>query len=148
MGLYRSFGSKRLRFHTHQIFFVTDNEKIHQQVRMYPKDTGLQKILWRVSSDTLIQACEFQVVTYGTSLAHYLAIACLKKLTEKKREKYPQATMVLSQDFYMDDVLSRSNDDTEALKLQADLITLLASAGFPLRNGCFNHSRILDAVPT
>jgi len=88
------------------------------------------------------------VVTYGTSLAHYLTTACLKKLTEEEREKYSQATVVLSQDFYMDDVLSMSNDVTEALKLQVDLITLLASAGFPLRNGCFNHSRILDAVPT
>jgi hypothetical protein len=45
----------------------------------------------------------------------------------------------------MDDVLSRSDDITEALKLQADLIT---RAGLPLRNWYFNHSRILDAVPT
>jgi hypothetical protein len=119
-----------------------------KQDRAYPKDTGLQQILWRVSSDTLIQACEFQVATYGTLLACYLTTACMKKLTEEKREKYPQATMVLSQDFDMDDVLCRSNDVTEALKLQADLITLLASAGFPLRNGCFDHSRILDAAPT
>jgi hypothetical protein len=72
----------------------------------------------------------------------------MKKLTEKEREKYPQATMVLSQDFYMDDVLGRPDDVAEALKLQAYLIILLASAGFPLRNWCFNHSRILDAVPT
>jgi hypothetical protein len=72
----------------------------------------------------------------------------MKKPTEEEREKYPQATMVLSQDFYMDDVLSRSDDVTEALKLQAYLIILLASAWFPLRNWCFNHSRILDAVPT
>jgi len=42
---------------------MTDIEKIYQQVRVYPKDTGLQQILWRVSSDILIQACEFQVVT-------------------------------------------------------------------------------------
>ena len=81
-------------------------------------------------------------------MARYLTTAHLKKLTEEEREKYPQATMVLSQDFYMDDVLSRSDDVTEALKLQADVITLLASAGFPLRNGCFNHCRSLGAVPT
>jgi len=48
----------------------------------------------------------------------------------------------------MDDVLSRPDDVTEARKLQADLIIVLASAGFPLGNWCFNHSKILDAVPT
>jgi hypothetical protein len=88
------------------------------------------------------------VVTYGTPLTCYLTAACLKKFTEEERDKYPQATTVLSQGFYMDDVLSRSDDVTEALKLQANLIIVLASAGFPLRNWCFNHSRILDAVRT
>jgi len=93
-------------------------------------------------------AYELQVVTYGTSLTRSLTTACLKKLTEEERENYPQATTVHSQDFYMDDVLSRSDDITEALKLQADLIILLTRAGLPLRNWYFNHSRILDAVPT
>jgi len=32
--LYRSFGSKRLRCHSHQIAFMVDIEKIYQQVRM------------------------------------------------------------------------------------------------------------------
>ena len=72
----------------------------------------------------------------------------MKKLTEEEREKHPQATTVLSQDFYMVDVLSKSDDVTEALKLQAYLIILLASSGFPFRIWCFNHSRILGAVPT
>ena len=90
--------------------------------------------------------------TPGGNIQHfigtYLTTACLKKLTEKEREKYPQTTTALSQDFYVDYVLSRSDDITEALKLQADLITLLASAEFPLRNLCFNDPRILEAVPT
>lgn len=59
-----------LRFHTHQIAFMAEIEKLYQQVRVYPKDTGLQRILLRVSSDTLMQAYELQVVTYRTSLAH------------------------------------------------------------------------------
>jgi len=55
--------------------------------------------------------------------------------------------MVLSQDFYMDDVLS-GYDVTEAFKLQDDLTALLASAGFPLRKWCSNHPSILEEVPT
>jgi hypothetical protein len=76
-----------------------------------------------------------------------LATACLKQLAEDEREKYPQASRVLSQDFYFDDVLSGCDDITEAIKLQADLIALLASAEFPLRKWCSNHPRILEAVP-
>jgi hypothetical protein len=60
-----------------------------------------------------------------------LSTACLKKFTEQEWGKCPQATMVLSQDFYMDDVTA-----------------LLASAGFPLRKWCSNHPSILEEVLT
>ena len=55
------------------------------------------------------------------------------KFTEQEREKYPPATNVLSQDFYMDDVHSGCDNVTEAFKLQHDLTALLVSAVFPLR---------------
>jgi len=56
--------------------------------------------------------------------------------------------MVLSQDFYMDDVLSGCDNVTEAFKLQDDLTALLASDGFPLRKWCLNHPSILEEVLT
>ena len=70
------------------------------------------------------------------------------KFTEQEREKYPPAAMVLSQDFYMDDVHSGCGNVTEAFKLQDDLTALLVSAGFPLRKWCWNHTSILEEVLT
>jgi hypothetical protein len=52
-------------------------------------------------------------------------------------EETPRASRFLSQDFYIDDVLSVCGDITEAIKLHPDLIALLASAGFPLRKMVF-----------
>jgi hypothetical protein len=69
------------------------------------------------SSDTPIQTCELQTVTYGTASTLYLASASLKKLTEEEREKYLRATTVLAQDFCMDDVPSGCHDVSETLKL-------------------------------
>ena len=56
--------------------------------------------------------------------------------------------MVLSQDFYIDDVHSVCDNVTEAFKLQDDLTALLASVVFPLRKWCLNHTKILDEVLT
>ena len=56
--------------------------------------------------------------------------------------------MVLSQDFYTDDVLCGCDNITEAFKLQDDLTALLVSAGFPLRKWCLNHTSILEEVLT
>ena len=85
---------------------------------------------------------------YRTSLAPYFSPACLRKFTEQEREKYPQATMLLSQDFFMDDVHSGCDNVTEAFKLQDNLAALLAIVGFPLRKWCLNHTSILDEVHT
>lgn len=46
----------------------------------------------------------------------------------------------------MDEVLSECERVTGALKFQADLIALFASAGFPLRKWCSNHRRNLETT--
>jgi len=89
-----------------------------------------------------------QAVTYRTSLAPYLSTACLMKFTVQEREKFPQESMVLSQEFYMDDVLSGCGNVTEAFKFQDDLTALLVSAGFPLRKWCWKEPSILEQVLT
>jgi hypothetical protein len=104
---------------------MADIERIYQQIGVHSMDTKLQRILWRVSSDTPIQTYELQTVIYGTESAPCLATASLKKLADEEREKYLRATTVLSQHFCMDYVLSGCHDVTEALKLQADLMALL-----------------------
>ena len=59
-------------------------------------------------------------VAYRTPLAPYFSPACLRKFTQQEREKYPQAAMIISQDFCMDDVHSGCGNVTEAFKLQDD----------------------------
>jgi hypothetical protein len=55
---------------------------------------------------------------------------------------------VLSNDFYVDDLLSGTSTVTEAIKLQQqDLSSLLQTAGFSLRKWASNHSKFLDTIP-
>jgi hypothetical protein len=44
-----------LRFRSYQIAFTADIGKMYRQIRVHTKDTGLQRILLRFSSDTPIQ---------------------------------------------------------------------------------------------
>jgi hypothetical protein len=85
--------------------------------------------------ESFISCTDWDLPTPGGNIWNfigiYLSTACLKKFTEQEREKCPQATMVLSQDFYMDYVT-----------------VILASAGFPLRKWCSNHPSILEEVHT
>jgi hypothetical protein len=76
-----------------------------------------------------------------------LATRCLKKLADDNQDKYPKAAQVLSNDFYVDDLLSGTSTVKEAIKLQQEISSLLQTAGFTLRKWASNHSKFLDTIP-
>jgi hypothetical protein len=116
-----------LRFRTHQVCFTADIAQMYRQVKVNPQDRNLQRILWRYSSDKPIQEYQLTKVTYGTASA--------------------QAAQVLSDDFYVDDLLSGTSTVQEAIEVQRELSTLLDTAGFPLRKWASNNSTFLDTIP-
>lgn len=83
-------------------------------------------------------------VTYGTTCAPYLALRCLHQLGEEDEEPFPLALKVLQSDFYMDDVLTGSDNLSEAIALQRQLMTLLSKEQFPLRKWRSNNEEILQ----
>ena len=137
-----------LRFRTHQVCFTADIAKMYRQVRVHPQDQNLQRILWRYSSEEPIQEYKLTTVTYGTSSAPYLATRCLQKLADDNRCHFPRAAHTLSNDFYVDDLLSGTSTIEDAITLQQELSTLLQTAGFTLRKWASNNSAFLDTIPS
>jgi hypothetical protein len=136
-----------LRFRTHQVCFTANIAKMYRQILIHPQDRGLQRILWRHSLEEPIQEYQLNTVTYGTSAAPFLATRCLKKLAEDNRAHYPKAAQVLSNDFYVDDLLSGTTTLKEAIQLYHDLSTLLQTAGFTLRKWSSNNIKFLNSIP-
>lgn len=99
--------------------------------------------------ESFISCIDWGLPTPGGNIWNFIGtlfVYCMFEFTEQEREKCPQATVVLSKDFYMDGVLSGCDNVTEAFKLQDDVTALLASAGFPLRKWCSNHPSILEVL--
>jgi hypothetical protein len=55
-------------------------------------------------------------VTYGTSSAPFLATCCLKKLADDNQCQYPRAAQVISNDFYIHDLLSGTSTVEDATR--------------------------------
>jgi hypothetical protein len=98
---------------------------MYRQIIVHPQDKDLQRILWRYSSEEPIQEYKLTTVTYGTSSAPFLATRCLKALADDNKCQYPRAAEVLSNDFYVDDLLSGASTIEEATKMQQELSSLL-----------------------
>jgi len=119
---------------------------MYRQINVHPQDRDLQRILWRYSSDEPIQEYNLTTLTYGTSSAPYLATRCIKKLADDKCQ-HPRAPQMLSNEFYVDDLLSGTSTIEDAIKVQQEISSVLQTAGFTFRKWASNHSTFLDNIP-
>lgn len=137
-----------LRWRTNRFVFVADIEKMYRQILVDQRDTDLQRIVWRESSDEDIKDYCLQTITYGTTCAPYLAIRTLKQLIADETENFPEAAKILNRDSYVDDILSGAEDFGNACRLQDHLISLLHSGGFQLKKWLANDPRLIDRLPS
>ncbi|XP_015120060.1 uncharacterized protein LOC107043207 [Diachasma alloeum] len=122
-----------LRFRTHEYVITVDIAKMFRQILIHPEDRSMQLILWRKSSDELLNTHQLNTVTYGTACAPFHVMRCLHELAVQHRLEFPLASKVLEEDFYMDDVLTGGTTLQVVIELQKDLSELLMRGQFPLQ---------------
>ena len=136
-----------LRFRNHQVCFTAYIAKMYRQINIHQQDHGLQRKLWRYSSEEPIEKYKLTTVAYGTSSAPYLATRILRKLGDDNKCQYQRAAQTLSNNFYVGDLLSGTSNTEGAIKIQREISSLLHTAGFTLRKCASNHSAFLDTIP-
>lgn len=135
-----------LRFRKNAIAFCSDIVKMYRQIRTTPESSEYQRILWRPSPKEDICTYRLDTVTYGTASASYLATKALQQLAIDEAYRFPLASNKTQSDFYMDDLMTGSDNISEALELQRQLIGLTQSGGFKLSKWASNNNLILESV--
>ncbi|XP_048481010.1 uncharacterized protein LOC119694823 [Plutella xylostella] len=115
-----------LRFRQHKYILSADVAKMYRCIEVHPDDRNLQQIVWRDNSSHPITAFKLNTVTYGTASAPFLATRCLKQLGLECNDK--KTAEIILHDFYVDDLLTGSDDLEEAKAIRESVTTVLASA--------------------
>ncbi|XP_055623365.1 uncharacterized protein LOC129766794 [Toxorhynchites rutilus septentrionalis] len=136
-----------LRFRQYRFVFTADITKMYRQVLVDSNDTSFQRIFWRDQPADPLRVLELVTVTYGTSVAPYLATRSLVQLCEDEKELYPLASRIIKQDCYMDDMLSGANTLEDAVESKHQIQGLLQRGGFPVHKWCANNGTILEGIP-
>ncbi|XP_011859356.1 PREDICTED: uncharacterized protein LOC105556853 [Vollenhovia emeryi] len=134
------------KFRMHRWVLTADIEKMFRQISMHREDIKYQRILWRRNQDEAVKVFQLNTLTYGTGPASFLAVRVLKQLAHDEQERFPLASKVLQNDFYVDDLLTGSSSLEEAQTLRDQLIELLAAGGFNLRKWCSNEPSLLEPL--
>lgn len=136
-----------IRWRLLQFVYSADIEKMYRQIKIHKDHQNFQRILWRGTANEDIQDFVLSRVTFGFTSAAFLAVRSLKQLALDEGEKFPLASNILENDFYVDNVLSGADSIQEAKKQSMQLMSLLQSGGFPLRKWSTNHDDIIADIP-
>lgn len=136
-----------LYWRSYRYVFSGDVQKMYRQILIHPDDRPFQRVLFRRDQDTPVTDFELKTVTFGINCAPFLAIRTLLQLANDSEMQYPLAAPILRRETYVDDILSGGHSLNDALLAQSQLISVLNSAGFPLRKITSNNAKLLDHLP-
>ena len=88
----------RDRFRTHRYVLIADIEKMYRQIIVNPKDSNLQRIVWRDARHKELRYYALRTVTYGTASASFLATRCLAQIAYENEPEYPTTAKAIAND--------------------------------------------------
>ncbi|KAJ8977812.1 hypothetical protein NQ317_000069 [Molorchus minor] len=133
-----------IRFRKHNVVLTSDIAKMYRQVEIHPSQRDFQRIVWRADPSEPLRHFNLNTVTYGTASASFLATRCLQQLAYENKEKYPLASQIISEDMYVDDLLTGAHDLDSAKQLFKDLNSIMHSACLELRKWTSNKPIIFE----
>uniref|UniRef100_A0A182NPV1 DUF5641 domain-containing protein n=1 Tax=Anopheles dirus TaxID=7168 RepID=A0A182NPV1_9DIPT len=107
-----------LRFRMKAVALVADIKQMYLQVKVDPKHTRYQRILWREDPALPMEVYELQRVTFGLTPSSFLATRVLKQLAIDEGGAYPRAQKALLQNFYVDDFLGEADDEVHTTEVK------------------------------
>lgn len=86
-------------------------------------------------------------VAYGTTSASYLATRTMQRLAEDEKRSYPEVSLMVKTDFYMDDLVTGHKTIEQAKQLPNQLTALMKTGTFNLRKRNSNCRFLLNDLP-
>ncbi|XP_069363471.1 uncharacterized protein [Maniola hyperantus] len=119
-----------LRFRQHRYVACADIEKMYRQCLIDETQRDLQLILWRDEPTQPLGVYRLNTVTYGTASAPFLSCRCLKQLAIETTNS--EVSRIINEDFYVDDMITGSDDKEVLIKLCEETTKTLQAGCFPL----------------
>ncbi|KAH9638610.1 hypothetical protein HF086_002934, partial [Spodoptera exigua] len=121
-----------LNFRLFPIAVTADITKMYLQIKVIDNHQKYQKILFRFNNKEPVREFRFNRVAFGLKSSPFLAMRTVRQLSEDEKHRFPRASIVASQELYMDDLANSTPTVEEAKTLSAELIALFKAGGFDL----------------
>ena len=136
------------RFREKKFVITGDIAKMYRQVWVHPSQRKYLSLLWRPTPNETIKHYQLNVVTFGTASAPFLATRVIKQIAAENSHKFPEASAIIANSFYVDDLFFGANTIEEGVQIRNQIVQILSSAGMKLCKLSANHPELLEEIPT
>ncbi|VDI67966.1 Hypothetical predicted protein [Mytilus galloprovincialis] len=136
------------RFRTQKFAVTTDIEKAFLQVGLHKSDRDVTRFFWLsdpTDSSSPFTTYRFKSVLFGATCSPFILNATLLKHFEENPS--PTASRI-TQDLYVDKVLTSFTDEDDLMQFYRDSRCLLQKRGFNLRSWNSNSNRLRQLAKT
>ena len=136
-----------LRFRTRPIVVTADIKAMFLRINLLD-GTDSHRFLWRrLNKNVAPTICRLLTVTFGVIDSPYKAIEVVLYHASEHKDQFPLAHKAVTDDSYVDDILSGAYTVQEALELYHELKTMLALGGFHLAKTMSNSEEFMKSIP-
>ncbi|KAG5889084.1 hypothetical protein JTB14_004928 [Gonioctena quinquepunctata] len=114
-----------------------------RQVAIAPENRNLQRIVWSTDSSEAIKHYTLNTVTYGCASSSFLACRSVVQAAIDNEQKYPAASEIIKNCFYVDDLICGAPSIEEAIILKDQINQILLESKFTLRKWTSNKAEVV-----
>lgn len=134
-------------FRLFPVAITVDIRQMYLRILVSPEFHSYLRMIYRFSNESEPQTYEFNRVCFGLKCSPYLAMRTVKQLILDEGPSFPAAASVASRNLYMDDLGTSVMDESTAIELSRDLISLFLKAVLELVKFSSNLSSLLEHLP-
>jgi len=123
-----------LRFRENTVAVAGDIKKMYHTVNISEVDQHTHRFLWRdMEQNKKPDIYKLTTVSFGDKPAGTIASLALRKTAELGAQEFPTAAATISENSYVDDILSSFEDDDEAKAVTTEIDLVLSKGSFVIK---------------
>ena len=132
-----------LRFRLEQFAFIGDIKKMYHSIDIPLRDQMTHLFLWRdLKEEQEPNTYAITAVNMGDRPAAAIAQTALRRTAEEARIAYPEASRLIVDNSYMDDIPGSTETREKGLELMKQTEEILESKGFKIKNWTFSGQKL------
>ena len=136
-----------IRFRENYVAIAGDISKMFHSINTTVRDQMLHLFLWRnLDLGRTPDTYAIQVVNFGDRPSGAIALAALRQTADMSEEEFPEASLTVKRNSYMDDILDSVDRSDEAESLTEDVSKLLEKGSFRVKEWTTSSAMKRDDV--